>query len=408
MSGPEQGPTPEDITHKLSKTVLHASERRRQGLFEKLTAANAEKIAELTREKPRFYEKRQDAPGQLLLEPEVAKSFPEKFFENPTEWLEAQPNIKRGHTQEELPTGETIAELWAKPYDVSKVKQFDLHAPEGKDFGVVSKRILPKELDEVARARRAFEAGIPTPRVLGEILDRGNVYVLFEHIPGINLQAAYNNAEKKNFSAMPHRFFEETTEDQFDNAMQQFGKNLPSELRQKMKALWKKALPDLQEDFLLGTVQGGFHGRTKKELEEVLDRDFKLRPLGAKRILRSLKIGSVKEIVLRNLNHEGYGLYGFRENTAQVQQSKDQSRSKLKKYSDKWHEMMSVHFFGVDTKQEKEKIQALLDRAKISHKDLAMRNFVIPWDFEKDRPAKRKAGQPGLYLVDWESGRSSS
>ncbi len=54
---------------------------------------------------------------------------------------------------------------------------------------MVFKRIDQKEASEIAMARFAYEKGIPTPKVLGEIYDKRNCNALFEHIESRNLYA---------------------------------------------------------------------------------------------------------------------------------------------------------------------------------------------------------------------------
>ena len=51
----------------------------------------------------------------------------------------------------------------------------------------MTEEVDKKQLEEITLARRAWEAGIPTPKVLGEIKDKGNQYAFFEKISAINL-----------------------------------------------------------------------------------------------------------------------------------------------------------------------------------------------------------------------------
>ncbi|TSC78878.1 MAG: hypothetical protein G01um101433_68 [Parcubacteria group bacterium Gr01-1014_33] len=64
---PPPGDNSEELVRKLSRTVLHTAERGRRSLFERMTAANAQKIAELLKKKPLFYKNEKDAPREILL-----------------------------------------------------------------------------------------------------------------------------------------------------------------------------------------------------------------------------------------------------------------------------------------------------------------------------------------------------
>lgn len=63
---------PEDLVRKISRTVLHAAERKRRTLFERLTVNNAEKLARIMQEPPVFYEGKEETPRQILLDDKIA------------------------------------------------------------------------------------------------------------------------------------------------------------------------------------------------------------------------------------------------------------------------------------------------------------------------------------------------
>ncbi len=65
------------------------------------------------------------AEQRISLDDDISILLPDGFFEDPTGWVESQPNIERGYHSEfaedqHLPKGENIEELWNQPYDVSK------------------------------------------------------------------------------------------------------------------------------------------------------------------------------------------------------------------------------------------------------------------------------------------------
>ena len=131
----------EDLVRKTSRVILHAAERDRGSLVKLMTAKNAEKMSQLLKEKPIFWENDENSEQRILLDPEIAELMPQKFFDNPTQWIEAQSNIERHYGEQVMPTGETIEELWDNPYDISKVKEFILTDKDGKEIKIISKRI---------------------------------------------------------------------------------------------------------------------------------------------------------------------------------------------------------------------------------------------------------------------------
>ncbi|MFH1789492.1 MAG: hypothetical protein ABH832_00245 [bacterium] len=180
--------TKEQALRRLSETVRSSALEGRKEVFDRLTSRNAHKIAEMSKEKPVFYENDPTAEQSSSIDDEIVDSLPDDFFTNPTEWIESRPNINRGYDIfsrfENLPYGASIEELWEHPYDVSKVKIITLS--NGK---IITSKRINGQTSEVDRAKKAFQAGIPTPKVLGEIHDKGNYYVWYEYIPARNVDS---------------------------------------------------------------------------------------------------------------------------------------------------------------------------------------------------------------------------
>ncbi len=87
-----------------------------------------------------------------------------------------------------------------------------MRTPQG-DRAVVSKRLSRATigLKEAAIHRKAYEAGIPTVKIYGEIFDRGNAYLLMEKFSGINLDAFVYWINERNKHA--NALFEAITND---------------------------------------------------------------------------------------------------------------------------------------------------------------------------------------------------
>lgn len=404
-------PTEEDTIRKLSKTVLHASEKNRQSLFQKLTIKNAERVAELIREKPIFFENKEGAPRQILLDPELADILPQEFFNDPTDWIESKPNITRGEENRELPTGEFIEELWYAPYDISKVKKFSVgEATHHKD--VVSKRIKFDQSEEVVLSKRAYEAGIPTPKVLGEILDKGNAYVLSEYIEGINLYAANDLMRKqgKIFSNNVVPFYE-TKEERLAKLIQSELPGLDSETSLRFHSLWRqyRDIIFINESSIpiINTIAHDVHFDIP--LEEIQKHLLSIGKLygddfiaqGLKNTLELFDCADISSLVEKFLTN-------YEENQQEkmklfIKKQTDPIIEKLKEFRTKWQHIALESAFNFDTEEEVERLKALCKDKGIDHKDFADRNFVIPWDFKMNKPAKLKKDEPKLYIVDWET-----
>ncbi len=389
----------EDLVRRTSRTVLHAAERGRKTLFEKLTAENEGKIAELMQRKPVFYENKDDSPQEILLDPEIADLMPPEFFENPTEWIESQENIERGYDEpgKSIPKGREINELWEQPYDVSKVKEIGVAKPNGDIVVFVSKRIDPTQLEEIFLAREAYEAGIPTPKVLGEIVDHGNVYAFFEKINALSLDSIKDKTESRQLGV-----FSWSEEQSFlaDNREAIFGHDFPERLEKKFKSIFKGASKDYVlfdlADILSGYIldpnipSAALRGQLKNFSSETLRRRTEhLIFFGFSNWsdVFALMDGPLEERIKKAL---------------ELKKSLELYRKKLWKYELTLKKEIQLNNFGYEPKKEIEKLKRLCQEKGIKHKDFNNRNILIDWDYENNKPKKGPDGKAKMYLIDWE------
>ncbi len=409
-----------ELVRRVSKTVLHASERDRRGLFDKLTAKNAHRMAKLMAEAPVFYKNKEDAPREILLDQELAARLPDDFFDHPTRWIEKQPNITRGYDQDcVLPTGEVIEELWHMPYDVSKVKMIDLSNEEG-DLRLVSKRLEPGDAREISLARRAYEAGIPTPKVMGEIMDHGNLYAWFEHVQGINYNAFLR---KRIFHDLDLVRVTATSPDDFEAYFSEGSvfEDLPDSMRRELLVIYHDAemlrlkhgfayyIPHIEE--LFGGEQ---QSRGLTFLRYIFERMPGLAEDPAKLQL-VVKYFGFKNTV--DLIDRIDALAGFDQNYQLDSSSSDFFRSikvrlsqivrEVNVINDTIRKKILTYYFGYEPWLKKQEILALCQSKGITHKDFNDRNFVIEWDMKKNIPKKNEGEQVRMFIVDWESGSNA-
>lgn len=406
MSRFEIQPNEDEATvRKLSRTVVRAAQRGKEELFDKLTADNRERVDKLQKQKPIFYERDESAPTEVLLEPDIQKILPTEFFDNPTGWIESQDNIHRGHTEGELPTGDSVGELWGVPYDISKVKVFSLGAGEGEVL-VVSKRIQSDQVQEIDIARRAYEAGLPTPRVLGEVHHHGNMYALFEYIEGINLTAAISRMSKKGkFNYYKEDFFSFCyTEQDFQELVSEYFFGISQEARDEIHKIWCESIDSFKRrEFLINVETFVFHTqRDLDRLEENLNyySSHKL----AQGILVDLGFESLEDLKV-------FDTYKKAEEALRplAKALLEEVRLDILDSSERIKKIIYEEAFGFDITDEIKRIQQLCVDKGVHHKDFNNRNFVIPWNFETDEPQQgRGETLPRMYLVDWEPKPGSS
>jgi len=136
-----EDPQKREKVRRLSNLAYWASKTGEQIPVENIYEETRVEIETLLKEQPIFYNEEKDVTQRIELEAEISKSMPKEFYDNPTRWIESQPNINRKYEEGYLPQGESIAEFQEMPYDISKVKIVTL--PDKKARKVVIKRIDP-------------------------------------------------------------------------------------------------------------------------------------------------------------------------------------------------------------------------------------------------------------------------
>jgi len=394
--------TPDQLRRQMSRVALElvARTKRREDanlppsqLLELLTAQHAAELAALLAEPPQFFNREEGTENHLLIDDEIRSHLPTAFFQDPTAWIESQLNIWREDEEDGLPTGRTMKELFAIPYDVSKVKQFTLGLGTGNRIVVVSKRIERGDLAEVARARQAYEAGIPTPRVLAEIVDHGNVYAWFERIPGRNLSGLVDMLnDTEGWPSFLHTGID------FDISIKNsILRGLPKDRIERLRAV----AGTLGRVETLKTILSAllYHIRTSTDTKELrwysrVDIQAALNILGFDRLEDYLsRLGewsketpnapNAQKEICQKLFHEYF--YAKENDTYLI-----------------WRRAVHEELFGYDLNSEIKRLGELCDQAQISHKDLHLRNILVEWDNEKGLPLRRDGAPARLYLIDWE------
>ncbi len=408
--------TLEDTGRRISRLILELAERHdrhiREGkvlytespyaLLFRLTAGNADAMEALLDAEPLFFETHPEVPPVILLDEAVSSYFPKEFFDDPTSFIEGQVEVDRGAGR--IPRAETNRRLMDIAYDVTQVKSFNLPGPDESVLSVVSRRIDRKALSSVNRQRAAFDAGIPTPRVYGEVLHGENQYALFEKVRGVTV-----------LDAIARRF--QRTED-YDNLLR-----APLSFQAVMSGIMFY-FPETQNNDLQKRCQD-----VANKYQEVLDYHFFCSKLyiyisdvidGPGSYLRHVNIFGGKEFVdkcilqvARTLGIDSiedfFNRYRFASPHWESQWEKDavliqeDADAKIVSYKKEWAQVVDVHFFGFPLTARRESLKKMAEERGVPHKDFASRNTMIEWDFNADKPLVRDGEvEPRLLLIDWE------
>ncbi|TSC78879.1 MAG: hypothetical protein G01um101433_69 [Parcubacteria group bacterium Gr01-1014_33] len=321
---------------------------------------------------------------------------PDEFFENPTKWIESQRNIERGYENETvLLPGEKIGELFDFPYDVSKVKELTFDTGE-KKIKMVSKRLNPKESGEIALARKAWEAGIPTAKVLGEILDRDNLYAFFEKINGINLEAALIRKELEHLPGIPpvggskKEFFDGLS----DTGLYPYSSYLSNRARQEIEKWYKKVhLIETRHKIVADLYSVVYNTERDARIAAMRSDSIRISSY-VERDMQTLRATHPRTILTRVLRRYGCDtLNSFLDVLIEKGKTRDwdffnqllekfdserymlRQRIAARKYE--FNLLVYQDILGMDPFKTRDEFEELLGRKGVEHKDLAYRNIII-------------------------------
>jgi hypothetical protein len=247
----------------------------------------------------------------------------------------------------------------------------------------------------------AYDRGIPTPRVLGEVLDRGNHYAFFEHIPSRNLSSFLEHAHQQYGGDYGlDVIYTADTETQYRaNATLHL---FPPELQTQLHNLWLEFQPIIQllnARNVLGAYIEAVRRSEKTEqtqmrakLEEypthIVDR--LIVPIGFDSLdTLTASIGPEVE------NSLGIQFHYFGEALPEHGYMRELSR--------RWTETVETGLLGFSPNDEMQRLQEMLDQQSIAHGDVALRNILVEWDSEHDQVQRQPDGSVRRFIIDWES-----
>jgi hypothetical protein len=343
----------------------------------------------------------------IELDPAIEKLFPIEFWIDPKAWIEAQPTLSR---QEAMQWGVT-----SDQYDFSRVKLITLDDSDGRDVKVVSKRLKGNAAEEIARAKEAYSADIPTPKVLGQMaLSDGTIYMLTEYVPAIDLNEIF---ERKGgrlnlILVVPPPEFE-LTEIKFQQNMRHCFPDHAHDTR--FIDLWQKYLPAIAASefhYIQRTILLGFNSIQKATewLYEKCIFDYHTT------IVQKSGYKDIDGFMHKFTLHPIFSIAYPKESRFALPKSPENEKiiseflaslklkfeETLAKFKKEWMALLIQTELGFDLIAEIESLRRMCAKKGIEHKDFNYRNLLLEWDFENDRPLIADGKAPRLWLIDWE------
>lgn len=352
-----------------------------------------EKNKDVLDEKPVYFALESDKESNISLDVSVKHILPKSFFAHPTQWIELLPSIDRGTDQIIGSSAESIKDvLLADSYDESKVKIWEDNKG-GTKKKIIFKRIEIDEPNEIQRAKKAYSAGIPTPKVLGEIRHNGNTYALFEFIPAISVYDAQfkifgEKAELKlwNLGAIPISGYRELIQQR----LEEFLPNNPQQLN--------KIILYINEHFHHLAALEVFLKCTNNQYTIVdIENYFQTQRVEEDQIFPIGEYSSIRELI-----DFGQQMTGDNRNLLKEHNKLRQDlQERVKKVRNTVRGMITNALFGLDLWGEIDNLKSQCSELNISHKDFNYRNLLLPWDFDQDIPLQSEELKK-LYIIDWE------
>lgn len=409
------------------------------------------------------------------LDPSIDSLLPKEFWDNPTAWIEAQQLLFGKLTHKEytaphfhktgLPTINEMYRFTGNEYDQYRIRTFSLpQAGSSEKIDIISKRITPlifeRAIDEVKKARAAFAAGVPTPRIYGEIFDQGNVYIWQERIKNAknmreiseelsSIFSSHHDGYSDVFTSIEKNGYIDNPEEQawLDSMKrniegQRAGEDVIDEVNNLFYQWYKTRIKEGNESLVeLSAPVGGRkyaswilseagRSRIRADVQNMateltgqtdgLSRIFKGSSFENSITMEKFLAATMIEY-LRKMTRFRYDPFAeaFKQADGVISGSldlgvNDEEIKKILEQRDvfirnvlemrkKVTEFASQKILGFPSADVFHKyIQTMLSEKKIKHPDLHFGNIVIVWDEKTHRAVQDEHGKAKFYIIDWE------
>lgn len=414
-----------NVVYSLAKDTERADDRaaRAKNILE--GAEENPGLERLLNEKTLFYNEQEGLPTAVHLESEFEflKEAPEfqQMSQNATAYIENLPLINRGkHTDAALPQEGRIKELVRTPYDITRVKLWEV---AGKKF--VIKRVIhgkvADDLEEYRKTQQAATLSIPTHRPVGYVKDKGNTYLIFEYLE--NTISAFELHQRK-IQMSGHSSFNpiDFSISLYDIACYDPKLGIELELR-----YYEELLAFL--NFLASLVfyiKNIIYDRSSlvllvEQIKEKMD-DFRSMGQLEKMLLIFKDEFNVDLTLPVSVNSESEAKVWFDNLKNQLTKSLGNNfllrmskvRTGFKKRSHEYHASISKKYIPLlerrlcgasisfPYKDFVEKVERKIEEAGLKATDLNMRNILVKMDKDGKRVLPNKHGDAQFYVIDWE------
>jgi hypothetical protein len=339
---------------------------------------------------------------EIQIDPSIDELFPPEFYLDPQSWLQKQPDLLR---KEAMKPPCSPAE-----YDFSRVKLLSLKNAAGQETKLVCKKLKGAAAQEIARAQRAYSAGIPTPRILGQmVLPDSSTYILMEHINGLDL----HEIDKSRIWKLAGEIINLTTCDTVKDLRK---KNVEIDFSRypQLYRLWRQNR-HLFSAFTLASLLSAIRScyiRDQKKLKTVIRKKYPETDKYYSQIPALLGFQNI-ETALEALEKECEAVLAASKRREKPTESDFKYTNifcshflrldeQVKDFIAEGNTLVNQIELGFDPDVEIEKLRQLCLAKGIEHKDLNWRNILVEWDFENDRPLCKNGQSPKLYIIDWE------
>lgn len=335
---------------------------------------------------------------EIQMDPSIEDFFPAEFYLDPQSWLQKQPDLFR---KEAMKIPCSPAE-----YDFSRIKFLSLKNTSGQEIKLVCKKLKGAAAQEIARADRAHAAGIPAPRILGQmVLPDSSSYILMEYIAGLDLYE------------IDHRIWELTagirnlfSEDNSKALKKYKSMRIVLSKYPQLYRIWRQ-YRHLVSACTLASLLSVRHDNPDKA-KRYFRKKYHKTDKYYSQIPALLGFQDI-EAALAALEKEEMDIFLAKQRREKPEKSyfqiPDLLCSRLSKLREDINnliaEINSLVYqteLGFDPDVEIEKLRQLCLEKGIEHKDLNWRNILVEWDFENDRPLSKNGQSPKLYIIDWE------
>lgn len=340
---------------------------------------------------------------EIQIDPSIEELFPPEFYLDPQSWLKKQPDLLRKEAMK-IPCSPS-------EYDFSRVKLLSLKNTAGQEIKLVCKKLKGTAAQEIARAQRAYAAGIPTPRILGQmVLPDSSTYILMEYIAGLDL----HEINQSRICKLTGKIINLTTYDNVKDLKKHGNLGIVFSRYPQLYKIWRQNRHLFSAFTLASQLSAIRHsnGTNQEALKTALRKKYRKFNKYYSQIPPLLGFQDIDTALAASERESKAVLAAIRRGAKPTRSDFQYTHllcthilrlnQQVKDFIAEAKVLIYQTELGFDPDIEIEKLRQLCLAKGIEHKDLNWRNILVEWDFENDRPLSQNGQLPKLYIIDWE------